>query len=46
MGGMLGVQGGKTIIVSERDNWGTIVTLTYMAYIVISSIGPFWHWES
>jgi hypothetical protein len=45
-GGILGLGGKKSIVVWERENWGTITAERYVNHILCPVILPMWYWES
>jgi hypothetical protein len=45
-GGILAATGKKVLVLWARNVWGTIRTQTYVDYILVPFIWPFWYWES
>jgi len=45
-GVILGATGKIVLVLWERDDWGTITVQTYVDYILVPFIWPFWYWES
>jgi len=44
-GGILGYNGKKILVIWEKEDWGSIKAKTYIDYILMPIIWPFWYWE-